>query len=191
MKMPDMPELFDIKEMPKIDIPKMPQIDLHKLSDFDIGTFAGIDTQSIGAPSDGIVLPVAAVGLLGLVAALIAWDNGDQTDGGESSAARKSMRKPRKIALNLAVPYDAGARLAYDAWCNANDAVYNEGGYEHFREVFNAKAVADATAKKLGRDLAMFENKAPTPPPRNISSRKPAASNINGDSALFFAKSKS
>lgn len=75
-------------------------------------------------------------------------------------------------------------RLAYDDWCKANDEVFNEGGYEYFRETFSAHAVADATAKRLGRDLAMFKNKAPTPPPQNISSQKPAASNVDGDSAL-------
>ena len=199
MKLPDMPELFDIQEMPKIDIPKMPQIDLPNLPnvgvpalpDFDMAKFLGIDPQSIGGSSDGIVSPVVAVVLVGLVAALIASANSGTTGGGESSAARKSVRKPRKASSNLSVPYDASARLAYDAWCMANNEVFNEGGYEHFREIFSAKAVADATAKKLGRDLAMFKNKAPTPPPRNISSRPPAASTINGDSALFFAKQKS
>lgn len=93
MKLPDMPELFDLKEIPKIDIPKMPQIELPELP--DMARFPGIDTQSIGGPSDEIVLPLVAAGFVGLIAALIVSGNSGKSDGGVSSAARKSMRKPR------------------------------------------------------------------------------------------------
>jgi len=182
IQLPEMPAMPKIT-MPAIDMPNMPSIDL----------------QSMGLPAQDLELPVVVIGLAVLIATFIAVGNSGGTgdvQGATSSSspvAKQSKKKPKKggKADQLAIPYDAASRLAYDAWCTANDETFNEGGYAHFRDVFNAKSVADATAKKLARDLAEFKNEAPSPPPpRKIAPPKPTTPKkvTNGEESLFFAQ---
>ena len=61
--------------------------------------------------------------------------------------------------------------MAYDSWCEANDQKYNEAAYEAFEKLYEQQAIAQATAKKLQRDLDGFVNEAPkAPPPRKVTS---------------------
>jgi hypothetical protein len=43
-------------------------------------------------------------------------------------------------------------------WCAENDAKVNAEAYVRFKKIYEEKAVADATAKKLARDLNNFTN---------------------------------
>jgi hypothetical protein len=56
------------------------------------------------------------------------------------------------------VNYDAAAQFAYGMWCAENDAKVNAEAYIRFKKKYEEKAVADATAKKLARDLNNFTN---------------------------------
>lgn len=179
-------QLPEMPEMPKITMPELPAIDMPDIPN--------IDLPSMGVPAQDLELPAVVIGLAVVIAAFIAvGSSGVQgASSPSSSPTKQSKKKPKKAgkADQLAIPYDAASRLAYDAWCKANDETFNEGGYEHFRNVFNAKAVADATAKKLARDLAEFKNEAPKPPPpRKISPPKPTTTKMtNGEESLFFAQ---
>ena len=53
------------------------------------------------------------------------------------------------------VRYDAAARLAYDEWRNANNkGEFDEEGFAAFKPIYNAKSSAEASAKKVEREMA-------------------------------------
>jgi len=192
IEIPEIPKLnIEIPEMPKInivmpDMPEMPQINL-----------PAIDLKAVDMASDALgfdmTIPVIGLGVVAVVLALASAGGSSESQEGGSSSSSMGSGRPKKKAQKknpLEIPYDAAARLSYDAWCEANDEAFNEGGYAHFREIFNAKAVADATAKKLARDLNMFKNEAPkAPAPRKLSPPKPTKTKpAIDDDAFFFAK---
>ena len=194
MNLPKVPDLGSVNlpkvdlqsiELPKVDfssvempeMPELPKIDLKAISmpDIDVPSFnpAGLPS-SIDIPTGGgdvTTLPTAAVlAGVGLVAVVLVLSAAAAGGGGEvssSAAAAAAGRAPKRAGQqnSLAIPYDAAARLAYDDWCAKNDESFDEAGYAQFRKVYNTKAVADATAKKIARDLAMFKNEAPKEPP--------------------------
>jgi len=218
MELPKVPDLGSLNlpkvdlqsiELPKVDfssveMPEMPNIELPKIDlkaismpDIDVPSFnlPGLPS-SIDIPTGGgdlTTLPTATVlAGVGLVAVVLVLSAASAAGGGEesSSAAGRASKRAGQQQNSLAIPYDAAARLAYDEWCAKNDESFDEAGYTQFRKVYNTKAVADATAKKIARDLAMFKNEAPKePPPRKIAPPKTTPKGKTKDSSTpFFAE---
>lgn len=146
-----------------------------------VGGSVGLDTNVITAG----VVALAAV-------AAIATATGGSASATESGASAQPNRRQRRGKPNaLAIPYDAPARAAYQAWLDDHTGEkWNEPAFLAFEKAFHAHAVAQATEKKLARDLATFANKpwpepAPRPAPRPKAPEEPQTSR----GGLFFASS--
>lgn len=63
---------------------------------------------------------------------------------------------PPSTKVDVSIPYDAAARLAYDEWRAANDKGEwgNQAEYEAFKEKYEEMCVAQVTAKKLQKEMA-------------------------------------
>lgn len=149
-------------------------------------------------PVDSPEFPVIVAGVslaMGILALSVARGPDDQstTTTDTDGVAGKRRAKPAKSAFNVEIPYDAATRLAYDEWRREhNSAPYSEEGYSVFRKMYTAQAIADATTKKLTRDMeSLFDNRAQPPvPPRQVSQNSASStSRTNSDQANlpFFA----
>jgi hypothetical protein len=139
-------------------------------------------------------LPLPAVGLsvLTLVAiAALSNKDGSATTTSASGSTKKTAATPKKskAAAQLEIPYDAAARFAYDTWRRENgNAPFNAQGYAVFEELYVSQAIAEATAKKLKRDMDAFDNRPRPPvPPRQVTT--PRAVEMSDDGKVpFFAE---
>lgn len=172
VKLPDISRM----KLPEISMPSvgMPSMDAFKVPSMDMKAFGSLDTD--------LVLPVAGVSallLLGLVATASSSGKG---------ASPSASKKRKKIKVNpLDIPYHAAAQLAYTQWLEAHpDYGWDDAAYQSFQTSFERHAVAEATAKKLKRDLQNFTNEPlPEPQPRR-ESEKPTT---KGSGVFFFANS--
>lgn len=67
---------------------------------------------------------------------------------------RELFPETQKVGPDLSIPYDAAAKLAYEQWLDANGKWGNEAEYEKFKSKYEEKSVAQATYKKLEREMA-------------------------------------
>jgi hypothetical protein len=166
-----------------------PSIDLAALTTADV---SNVQVSVLGD------LPLPAVGLsvLALVA-IAALSNKDKdgsatttsASGSTKKAATAAAPKKSKAAAQLEIPYDAAARFAYDTWRRENgNAPFNAQGYAVFEELYVSQAIAEATAKKLKRDMEAFDNRPRPPvPPRQVTT--PRAMEMSDDGKVpFFAE---
>lgn len=108
-----------------------------------------------GRPSTVLNIDAAALdpGVLAAGGAILAGLVGAvATQGGKGeSAASAVVVEEEVVKIDVSIPYDAAARLAFKA------AGLNEGKYGEFQPLYNAKSVADVTVKKVARELALLE----------------------------------
>ena len=126
--------------------------------------------ESVPVPGlEGVTIPVlpALAGTVVVVAAILASASG--TKPGSSRGGTKS-------GTDLSIPYDAAARLAYFEWLQTNNQDFNADGYLSFKAMYEKEAIAKATAKKLARDRATFQNKAPEPAPERKTTTSSSSS---------------
>ena len=74
----------------------------------------------------------------------------------QQSSPRRTMA-PRSMAVDsdvdLKIPYDAAARLAYDEWrAKYNKGAFDDERYQVFKDNYEAITVANVVAKKQARD---------------------------------------
>lgn len=102
---------------------------------------------------DAIV--AGAVVLLGLAGVALSSQQGSGSSSSEPTAPSKQQAAAVNVPPppDLSIPYDAAARLAFAEWKGTNEATYAK-----FQPLYEAKAVAEATAKKVARD-ALHEEK--------------------------------
>lgn len=181
---------FDSKDfsLPSIDIPALPSIDvptvdLNSLKSFTIDV-PQFDTSALKVDETILVPAFTLVGIV-IVLGALRGTSGDGTSGDGTSILKKSKKK----ASPLAIPYDAAARFAYDEWLMKHEGEkFNDEGYQVFQQTYDNMAVAESTYKKLVRDLEAFENKAPPPtPPRRIVPKKTPPKQTAKASPFFFA----
>lgn len=143
-------------------------------------------------PMDVVVPAVAVLGLLAVVASLA---NAGGGDGGDESGATQT--KKRKKTSKLSIPYDAPARLAYEEYlqsyadANGKAPKFKEDAFATFEELYEAQAVAEATAKHYQRLLEQFDNEpldlvVSPPRPEKPPSNKEKSS-IGKTDPYFFA----
>ena len=126
-----------------------------------------------------VALPVAGVALLAAIAAVATSGSSDN----KSSTFQSSQRNKKRNGPDVSIPYDSAARQAYDAWCQAHDESFNEAAYAHFQTLYERQAIAQATWKKMCRDMEAFNNEPPkSPPPRQIREKK-----LPAVKEMFFA----
>ena len=174
-------------QLPDFEVPsiELPSIDLKSVKLPDIGMpsidIPAIDLKSIEMPTinipglpesidQSVLLPAIGVGLAAIVLA--------SAGGGGGSTSSK---------VDLSIPYDAAARLAYDQWRTDNNEKFNAEAYMAFRKKYEANAIADATSKKLARDLNSFQNKPPEPTPERIITVKRPTEKSTEEIPFFFA----
>ena len=56
------------------------------------------------------------------------------------------------VGVDLSIPYDAPARLAYKEWCEKFNQTPDDQRYKNFKENYETITVANVSAKKQARD---------------------------------------
>jgi hypothetical protein len=70
--------------------------------------------------------------------------------------AKKMERElfPSPVQVDLSIPYDAAARLAYDKWrVDYGKGEFDSASYDTFKTLYEKLMVAQVTAKKLQREM--------------------------------------
>jgi hypothetical protein len=96
-------------------------------------------------PQKGLLAAGAAV-VAGIGAIAAIAGSGPKVDTKEKAAPVEPEPK-----IDVSVPYNAAAKLAYQEWKGSD--VFNEAEFTQFEEVYLGKAVAEAAAKKTARDI--------------------------------------
>jgi hypothetical protein len=150
------------------------------------------------------MIGIVALGVLGLaaIAAVVSGGkSGTESNTGSSTSTNspsKSPPKPKEKKADVSIPYDAAARLAYDAWVATNEGVKtSEETYAAFKTMYEDTVIAEVTAKQKARDLANFDPNKPKPKPRptlppavvSVATTK-RASTTTATSIPFFADAK-
>jgi hypothetical protein len=80
-----------------------------------------------------------------------------QSAGSSSSesAKTKTVAAPEKVEkIDVSIPYDAAARLAYRELKGLSEnAKYDEAEFQKFKEAYEATTVANVIVKKMEREL--------------------------------------
>lgn len=59
--------------------------------------------------------------------------------------------------VDVSIPYDSAALLAYDAWRTEGDrGDFEQGSYDKFKTAYNKMTVAMVTFKKAKRDMDLL-----------------------------------
>ena len=102
----------------------------------DVSALQSTDPTILGAAG------AAVAGILGFLAK-------SQGDSGATTTA--AVAEPEPEPIDVSIPYDAAARLAFEA------AKLPASKYAEFLPLYEAKTVADVTVKKFARDLKEME----------------------------------
>jgi len=74
-----------------------------------------------------------------------------------ASIKAKAMERdlvPQTDKVDVSIPYDAAAKLAYDQWLAANGKWGSDAEYEKYKAKYEEMCVAQVTYKKLQREMA-------------------------------------
>jgi hypothetical protein len=95
----------------------------------------------------------ALVGLVGAAATTLG--NKSASNGAASTkTTSKAIAVPEEVVVDISIPYDSAARLAFAA------TGLTESKFVEFKPLYEAKTVADVTAKKMARDLQSMKDVA-------------------------------
>ena len=99
---------------------------------------------------------MGAAVLIALAAGAYLAKDGSATtasEGGAASESQVAAAEPEP-AVDLSIPYDAAARLAYDEWrVTHGREEFDDAEYQKFKVLYEEKTVADVVAKKKTREL--------------------------------------
>lgn len=74
--------------------------------------------------------------------------------GTDTSTDATTVDEPEPEPIDVTIPYDAAARLAYDIWRDENEkGDFDEAAFDAFSKIYKTQAVATAVLKKASRDL--------------------------------------
>lgn len=92
---------------------------------------------------------------VGILIALAAGFVLNKDGMGAQAAESEPEPEPEPVEpVDLSIPYDAAARLAYDEWRVTHEReAYDEAEYQKFKVLYEEKTVADVIAKKKTREL--------------------------------------
>ena len=104
------------------------------------------------APSEAAI----AVALLLLIGAGVAMKNGSLSDSGSPKKRTESEPEP----IDVSIPYDAAARLAYDNWrVEQGKGDFDVETYKAFKEIYTQLAVTEVVVKKKSREMESLHKK--------------------------------
>ncbi|KAL7559773.1 hypothetical protein ACA910_003333 [Epithemia clementina (nom. ined.)] len=144
------PELPSVElpsvELPSVELPsvELPSVELPSLE------LPSLELPSVELPAglDGDLLPIVggAVLVLAAVAALAAGGGGDEEAAAAAAVSAPAAAPVAAAAaaadtVDLSIPYDAAARLAYEK-------AGSPGDYETFKAKYEADAIAEVKAKQ-------------------------------------------
>jgi hypothetical protein len=109
----------------------------------------GFDMSSV---SNQMMAGFAA--LVGLVGAAATQVGKKSTSDGAATSSSKVVAVPEEVVVDISIPYDSAARLAFAA------TGLTESKFAEFKPLYEAKTVADVTAKKMARDLQSMKDVA-------------------------------
>jgi hypothetical protein len=181
------PDLNFYVNLPEINLPDVTLPEVNLPSNIEMPSMPEIPPlPSLNLPSldsNAVLGDLDPTVLLGLVLVVVVASAGASGSATEASSLGKKRAKKK---TPLEIPYHAAARLAYDAWLEAHpDESYDEAAYLAFQSIYEAHAVAEATSKKLLRDLHNFSNEPPPEPPVRRVSEPKATAPLKGK--FFFA----
>lgn len=146
-------------------------------SDIAIDTAKASELASSLPPA--IAIAALAVLVLSVGAAVIATSGSNGNDADKTSKNTKVSTPPKvkEPKLDLSIPYDAAARLAYQAWLSRQKegAPDNEGVFQKFKEMYEIATIAKVAAKKLEQDMENFDPTKPKSKPAPAPASAPAA----------------
>ena len=112
----------------------------------------GFDLASVTALSDSQLIG-AGVAVLAAAAATV----GDFAIQGDKKPEPVVVveEEPEPEPIDVSIPYDAAARLKFEAWLNEEDveAANDEATYQKFKAVYENLASAEATVSRYTREL--------------------------------------
>lgn len=134
---------------------------------------------------------LAGVGVVALIV-IAASASGGGSDDTTSKPAGRSMFSKKKSKVDLSIPYDAAARLAFDDWAASQDnAETSEKAFEKFKTMYEVQAVAEVTAKQMKRNMESFDPTKPPPAPRPAPKPKTVkVVKVDTSKTPFFAEIK-
>lgn len=95
----------------------------------------------------------AVAAWLALSGSASAFTTTPATTSSFSRVGTATFATANEAAVDVSIPYDAAARLAYDDWRKEyNKGAFDAKRYEAFRANYNAITIANVSAKKKARD---------------------------------------
>jgi hypothetical protein len=130
---------------------------LSSLAAFEQGAeiLQGFTSSPVTDGLDGVD-PLYIAGAVG-IAALAFLVKGGASDGETTRAANESAT-PEPEAIDVSIPYDATAMLAYNAMCAVDDKEFDEAKFSAFKKAYYELAVAEVVMKQKSRNLASLLN---------------------------------
>jgi hypothetical protein len=159
--------------------------------------------QSLGLPVDSMVAAGAVAAVVVLLAVTLGGGGGGAATEAPGAVATPKAKSAVKQNL-LAIPYDAAARLAYDAWraeksetppkkLSKKEQEADDLAFSRYKAAYEEAAVAEVIAKKKSRDMASFDptKAVVVAAPRVVKAPKVVpAQPVSTAPAPFFADAK-
>lgn len=101
---------------------------------------------------------VAALGAV--LSRVTGGSSSSSTTTASSSGLSKEQPQVEPEPIDVSIPYDAAARLAFDEYLQSKGIEFDEMLYSSFRPLYEDKAISDVIVKKIARDLAAAEQVA-------------------------------
>ena len=162
--------------LPDVMLPKM------DLPGLQIPSTDGIPTLHLESTNFPVFDSEIAFPIFGLLSVFVLGVLASRSSDGVIIRKEESAKKAAEKLL--AIPYHAPAKMAYQAWLeDHSNEVYDEAAYQSFEKLYEAQAIAEATAKKLGRDLKRFDNK---PIPEPIAAQEAPLNSLEKSKGNFF-----
>ena len=120
--------------------------------------------SQLNVPPEALYVLIGTAFLGTFVAVAISATSGSQESATASSTASTPKKKtpPPAPKVDVSVPYDAAARLAYAAWKSAREDFQDSAeAYSRFKTMYEMTTVAQVTAKQRVRDMANFDPSKP------------------------------
>eukprot|EP00568_Trieres_chinensis_P011424 CAMPEP_0183308206 /NCGR_PEP_ID=MMETSP0160_2-20130417/20428_1 /TAXON_ID=2839 ORGANISM="Odontella Sinensis, Strain Grunow 1884" /NCGR_SAMPLE_ID=MMETSP0160_2 /ASSEMBLY_ACC=CAM_ASM_000250 /LENGTH=210 /DNA_ID=CAMNT_0025471991 /DNA_START=23 /DNA_END=655 /DNA_ORIENTATION=+ len=142
--------------------------------------------QVADALSAGLPLPAIGLGVAASVAAAVF-----STKGGAPSEQTKPAEpepEPEPEPIDVSIPYDAAARLAYDTWCAENGkGGFDSKGYAQFKMIYEGMSVTEVIQKKYAREMASYQKQLASLKNGKAEEEAKAAVATPADAGVFFA----
>jgi hypothetical protein len=143
-----------------VDVPSLPSV-------VEDGSKA---LESLGLPADSTTMMAAgAVAAVLVLLAATLGGGGDTATETSTGAVAPPKAKQAVDPKLVAIPYDAAARLAYDAWRAENsgespskklskkEQAADDLAFSRYKFAYEEAAIAEVIAKKKARDMASFD----------------------------------